>query len=42
MSTNVQIRLANERVNNVIPASYSAPRLYTPGESIIQLEGFMK
>lgn len=42
MTTNVNIRLASDRVDNALLADYTAPRLYTPGESIILHEGFMK
>ncbi|GAB0091637.1 exosome complex component RRP4 [Sergentomyia squamirostris] len=42
MSTNVQIRLARDRVNNELLASDRTPRLYTPGEVITAQQGYMR
>jgi len=42
MTSNVTIKLARDRVDNALPSDFRPPRLYTPGESIILQEGFMK
>lgn len=44
MSTNVNIRLALDRVNMGLLAQNqtNAPRLYTPGEVVTAHQGFMK
>lgn len=42
MSTNVQIRLASSRVNNVLLAGDRIPRLFTPGEVITAQQGYMR
>lgn len=42
MSTNVQIRLARDRVDNELLSSDKTPRLYTPGEVITAQHGYMR
>lgn len=42
MTTNVQIRLASNRVNNALVTGDNVPRLFTPGEVITGQQGFMR
>lgn len=42
MNTNVNIRLASDRVNNLLITGDHIPRLYTPGEVITGQQGFMR
>ncbi|XP_021922560.1 exosome complex component RRP4 isoform X1 [Zootermopsis nevadensis] len=42
MTQNVYIRLASQRVDNTIVAASNIPRLYTPGEIITCMSGFMR
>ncbi|XP_059621241.1 exosome complex component RRP4 [Phlebotomus argentipes] len=42
MSTNVQIRLARDRVDSELLSSDKTPRLYTPGEVITAQHGYMR
>lgn len=42
MSTNVNIRLASERVNNSLEKGGHVPRLFTPGEEITGKAGYMR
>lgn len=42
MTTNVQIRLAADRVNNTLVTGDKVPRLFTPGEVITGQQGFMR
>lgn len=43
MTTNIDIRLASNRVSNTIPYAENAmPRLFTPGEVITSQQGFMR
>lgn len=41
-STNVNIRLASERIDNSLPSSSTTVKLYTPGQTVSLQEGFMK
>lgn len=42
MTTNVQIRLASNRVNNTLVTGDHVPRIFTPGEVITEQLGFMR
>lgn len=42
MTTNVQIRLASDRVNTELPTNSNTPRLYSPGEIITNVQGYMR
>lgn len=43
MTTNIDMRLASNRVSNTIPYTENAmPRLFTPGEVITSQQGFMR
>lgn len=42
MTTNVQIRLASDRVNTELPTNNAPPRLYSPGEIITNVQGYMR
>lgn len=42
MAQNINIRLASERVNPILPGDGEAPRIFTPGEIVTSQQGFMR
>lgn len=42
MTSNVNIRLASQRINHCVATSDEIPRLFTPGEIVTEQQGFMR
>lgn len=42
MTTNIDMRLASDRINTTLYTDNDMPRLYTPGEVITSQQGFMR